>query len=374
MASYIVTDPGRTHAPSPLYLSLAGVIAAALLAVALPAYDARVTVAGETHTVGLGATVADLVDSAVLEPHAGDLVDVTGVPLELGAGNPPVFFVNGRRAHLGTSLRDGDRVSVRQGDDAVEGTEATQAPIPIELVRTGEGPLVSLENPGGIGVRENVIGSISGKTVSTRVLEPAQPMVVRRWAPDSSTPVVALTFDDGPWPNQTDQILDILSEHDVRATFFMVGRLAERHPAIARRVAAGGHLIGNHTESHAILTRHDREAIRREIVEGSQSIHDVTGVTPRWFRPPGGRMNPAVLGETERMGMDLVLWDVDPQDWRRPDAGRLVTSVLSRVRPGSVVLLHDGGGDRSETIAALPPLIEGLKARGYFLVTLDELR
>lgn len=374
MASYIVTDSDHTHGPSRLYLSVAGVVAAAVLAVAIPTYEARVTVAGDAHSVGLGATVADLIDSGALDPRAGDLVDVKGAPLEVGAGNPPVFFVNGRRADPDTRLRDGDRVSLRQGGDIVEGTEVMTTPIPIELVRTGRGPLVSLENPGSVGVREHVIGSISGEAVSTRVLEPAQPMIVRRWTPDSSTPVVALTFDDGPWPVQTERILDILAEHNVKATFFMVGRLVERHPAVARRVAAEGHLIGNHTASHAILTDHDQETIGREIAEGTRAIRDVTGVTPQWFRPPAGRMNPMVLAEAERMGMTLALWDVDPQDWRRPAADRMLPTMLSAIRPGSVVLLHDGGGNRSQTIAALPRLIEELKARGYLFVTLDQLR
>ena len=374
MGSYVVTDPGHARAPSRLYLSVAGVVAAALLAVAIPAYQAHVTVAGETHVVGLGATVADLIAADVLRPRAGDLIDVTGATLEPGAGRPPVFFVNGRKASPGAPLRDGDRVSMRPGGDIVEGTDTTTTPIPIELVKTGEGPLLALENPGGVGVREHVIGSISGKTVSTRVLEPAQPMVVRRWVPDSSTRMVALTFDDGPWPGQTDRVLDILAEYDVRATFFMVGRMVERHPDIARRVAEGGHLIANHTETHATLTRLDRAGIRREIAEGTRSIREVTGVAPRWFRPPGGRMDPTVLDEAERVGMNLVLWDVDPQDWRRPDADRMLTVMLSGIRPGSVVLLHDGGGDRSQTIAVLPRLIRELKARGYLIVTLDQLR
>ncbi|HET6498992.1 MAG TPA: polysaccharide deacetylase family protein [Coriobacteriia bacterium] len=374
MGSYVVTDSGHARAPSRLYLSVAGVVAAAVLAVAIPAYQARVTAAGSTHAVGLSATVADLVAADVLRPRAGDLVDVTGGVLEPAAGNPAVFFVNGRKASLDAVLRDGDRVSVRPGNDVVEGTETTTTPIPIELVKTGKGPLVALESPGSVGVLEYVVGSLSGKTVSTRVLEPAEPMVVRRWVPDSSTRVVALTFDDGPWPGQTDRVLDILAEHDVRATFFVVGRLVERHPGIARRIVEDGHLIGNHTQSHAILTSHDGAGIRREIAEGTRSIREVTGVTPQWFRPPGGRMNPTVLSETERMGMDLVLWDVDPQDWRRPDADRMLTVLLSGIRPGSIVLLHDGGGDRSQTVAVLPRLIEELKARGYLFVTLDQLR
>lgn len=374
MASYVVKQPRAEVAPSRLYLSVAALVAAALVAVAMPSYQARVTVGGASHPVRMGATVSDLAAEGVLRPAPGDLLDVTGEVLEPGAGGPPVYFVNGKAVLPTERLRDGDRVSVRQGGDYVESTVTTETPIPIELQRTGAGPLVSLENPGTVGVRQQVLGEISGKTVSTRVLEPAQPMVVRRWKPDPTTKVVALTFDDGPWPTQTEQVLDILAAHDVRASFFMVGYLAERYPAIARRVVDEGHLVGNHTQNHTVLTRHGADVTRAQIEGGSRTLQRVTGVTPAWFRPPGGGMNTSVLNEARRMKMDLVMWDVDPQDWRRPGVEPMLSNMLSRIRPGSVVLLHDGGGDRSQTVAVLPRLIEELKAQGYLFVTLDRLR
>jgi peptidoglycan/xylan/chitin deacetylase (PgdA/CDA1 family) len=374
MASYVVKQPRTEVAPSRLYLSAAAIVAAALVAVAMPSYQARVTVAGASHPVAMGATVSDLVAESVLVPRPGDLLDVTGEVLESGSGGPPVFFVNGKAVLPTERLRDGDRVSVREGGDYIEGTTITETPIPIELEKVGTGPLVSLESPGVVGVRENVVGEISGKVVSTRVAEPAQPMIVRRWVPDPSTKVVALTFDDGPWPAQTEQVLDILAEHDVKASFFMVGYLAERYPAIARRVATEGHLVGNHTQNHTVLTRQSAEATRNQIASGSGTLQRVTGVVPAWFRPPGGGMNTRVLSEAQRMKMDLVMWDVDPQDWRRPGVEPMLTNLLSSIGPGSVVLLHDGGGDRSQTVAVLPRLIEELKAQGYLFVTLDQLR
>ncbi|MBE0417897.1 MAG: polysaccharide deacetylase family protein [Coriobacteriia bacterium] len=374
MGSYVVTPPRSEAAPSRLYLSVAALVAAAFVAVAIPSFQARVTVSGISHPIPMGATVADLVAGDVLDPHPGDLLDVTGDVLETGSGGPPVYFVNGKTALPSERLRDGDRVSVRNGGDRVETTEVTQTPIPIELEKVGDGPLVSLESPGMVGVREDTVGAISGKIVFSKVVEPAQPMVVRRWVPDPSSKVVALTFDDGPWPGQTEQVLDILAEADVKANFFLVGYLAERYPAVARRVTEEGHLIGNHTQNHTVLTRQSGEITRRQITDGSLTIRDVTGVLPRWFRPPGGGMNTRVLQEAQRMKMDLVLWDVDPQDWRRPGVESMLEYLLSSIGPGSVVLLHDGGGDRSQTIEVLPLLIEELKAQGYLFVTLDQLR
>jgi peptidoglycan-N-acetylglucosamine deacetylase len=374
MGSYVVTPPRSEVAPSRLYMSVAAVVAAALVAVAMPSYQAEVSVAGTAHPVAMGVVVADLVEEGVLDPVPGDLLDVTGEVLEDGSGGPPVYFVNGRAVLASERLRDGDRVSVRRGGDRIETTELVEIPIPIELERVGQGPLVSLESPGTVGVRQDTVGTISGKLVSSRVLEPAQPMVVRRWVPDPSSKVVALTFDDGPWPSQTEQVLDILAEADVKASFFMVGYLAERYPEMARRVAEEGHLIGNHTQSHTILTRQSGEVIRDQIVSGSSTLQKVTGVTPAWFRPPGGGMNAKVLQEAHRMEMDLVMWDVDPQDWRRPGVEPMLQNMRANIGPGSVVLLHDGGGDRTQTIEALPVIIEELKAEGYIFVTLDQLR
>lgn len=374
MASYVVTETRADAAPSRLYLSVAALVAAALIAVAMPSFQTRVAVAGASHRVPSGSTVSDLLAAGALEPHDGDLLDVTGEVLEVGSGEPPVYFVNGKIAPASTRLRDGDRVSARRGGDRVEATEATRTPLPIELENVGKGPLVSLESPGSVGVRETVIGKISGKTLSTRVATPAEPMVVRRWVPDSSTKVVALTFDDGPWPSQTEQVLDVLAEHDVKATFFMVGTMVDRYPAIAQRVAAEGHVIGNHTQNHTILTRQSHDVTREQITDGSLTIRHRTGVLPSWFRPPGGGMNMSVVSEAKRMKMDLAMWDVDPQDWRRPGVDPLLNNMLSHIKPGSVVLMHDGGGDRSQTIAALPRLIEALKAQGYLFVTLDQLQ
>ena len=220
---------------------------------------------------------------------------------------------------------------------------------------------------------EEVVGEISTKKVGSRVMTPMQPMVVKRYIPDPGSKVVALTFDDGPWPGTTEQVLDILAEHDIKATFFVVGNLVERYPDLVRRTVDEGHTIANHTYSHKILTRHNGETIRDEIVRGSKAIQDVTGITPRWFRPPGGAMNDKVVSEAARVNMELVMWDADPMDWRRYGAQPMLNLLLKAIGPGSVVLLHDGGGDRAQTVELLPQLIQELKDRDYTFVTLDEL-
>ncbi len=374
MKSYVVAPPRIEPRPSRLHLSVFAVVAAALVAIVMPSFHDTVTIAGEEHSVPLGTTVSDLVDEGVLSSEPGNLLDVEGSVLIWGGGKDPIYFVNGRLSPVNRILADGDRVSVRRGSNKVEATELVRESIPIPLERRGDGPLISLENPGVVGVRGTVVGAVSDKTVTSRVIEPPQPMVVRRWVPDPGSRVVALTFDDGPWPGQTDRILDILAEHDVRAGFFMIGYLAERYPELAMRVAEEGHVIGNHTQSHKILSRESRESVREQIVEGNRALKATTGVTPEWFRPPGGALSPKVLEEAQRENLKLVMWNVDPRDWRRPGVQPMLEDLLSHIRPGSVVLLHDGGGDRRQTVQMLPLLIEELKERDYTFVTLDELK
>ena len=170
-------------------------------------------------------------------------------------------------------------------------------------------------------------------------------------------PRVALTFDDGPWPDSTQQVLAILGRMGVRATFFDVGYLARDHPDLVRRELDAGMVVGNHSWDHPITPPfrdlpHPR--ITSEIRRTNTEL-DSIGVKPQLFRPPGGSYSPWVLKEAARQGVRVVLWSVDPRDWKPgTKARRIVHSVLSHVRPGSIILLHDGGGDRSATVTALP--------------------
>lgn len=366
----------RTHEhtrPSRLHLAFALVVAAAVLAVAAPAFSVTVSAGGAEYRVPMGTTVGDLIVEGLVTPASGDLRDVNGGVIEHGGGRSPVVFHNGRRADESARLREGDRISTRRGSDVTEPLEVLHSPIPVVVERTGKGPLVSLESPGAVGVRETVVGALSRAEVSSRVAVPMEPMLIKRYVPKPGSKVVALTFDDGPWPGHTGAILDILRDHEVKATFFMVGNLAERHPELARRVMNEGHVIANHTYSHKILTRYPLETVSREMREGSRALKSVTGLDPVWFRPPGGAINAEIMEEAERLGLRLVMWDVDPQDWRKPGVDAMRNELLARIGPGSVVLLHDGGGDRAQTVELLPRLIEELKARGYVFLTIDEL-
>jgi peptidoglycan/xylan/chitin deacetylase (PgdA/CDA1 family) len=174
-----------------------------------------------------------------------------------------------------------------------------------------------------------------------------------------------LTFDDGPSRTWTPRILDLLRRYDARATFFVVGSAVAAEPSLTRRIAREGHTIGNHTYNHADLTRLSAAGFRAEVSLAQAAIERVAGTTTRLLRPPYGAVNASTRTLAAQAGYKLVLWDVDPQDWRRPGSGSIAARILRDTRPGSLILLHDGGGDRSQTLAALEQVLATLSARGY---------
>lgn len=190
--------------------------------------------------------------------------------------------------------------------------------------------------------------------------------------------VVALTFDDGPNEPWTSRLLDVLGDRDVPATFFQVGRCAERHPEVTRRVLAEGHLLGNHSLSHSFPRYLSQPRQDEEIRRGQEVLHDVAGVVPLLYRPPWLCHWPWVLGGVARSGSSVVSGSfVHPLEVLQPDARVLTEGALRRTAPGSMLILHDGrearGGNRAQTVAAVGPLIDRLRTRGYRFTTVDRL-
>jgi peptidoglycan/xylan/chitin deacetylase (PgdA/CDA1 family) len=180
---------------------------------------------------------------------------------------------------------------------------------------------------------------------------------------------VALTFDDGPsaW---TGPVLDVLDRYDVPATFFVVGRYVADRSAVVARAAASGHSVQNHSWSHPFLAGLSNEAIATELDRASGAVEAATGRHPRCYRPPYGSTSSRVRSVAASVGLDEVMWNVDPSDYLSPAPATIVARVLAQAdgRP-LVVGLHDGGGTRANTVAALPAIIDGLRARGYEFVT-----
>jgi peptidoglycan/xylan/chitin deacetylase (PgdA/CDA1 family) len=179
--------------------------------------------------------------------------------------------------------------------------------------------------------------------------------------------VVALTFDDGP-SQYTAQVLSVLQQYHVPATFFEVGQEVAANPQITRSVSAAGYAVGDHTWNHADLTTIPVSQFPYQIDQTQNVIASVTGQAPSCVRPPYDAFNPTVLDQVARRGLTTMSYSIDSGDWRRPGVQAIVNNVVGAAFPGAVAGLHDGGGDRSQTIAALPGIITGLEARGYSFV------
>ena len=183
----------------------------------------------------------------------------------------------------------------------------------------------------------------------------------------------ALSFDDGPDPRQTPALLEILARHRLRATFFLLGREAARHPALVREIAAAGHELGNHSFSHARLPLLSTARMQAEIDRATEAIGAACGEAPRLFRPPYGLRDRRLLRATRERGLTLLLWSVMPWDWLAPPAVWIERWLRLRVRPGAIVTLHDGGGDRRPTLEALDRVLPQLAARGRQATCCGEL-
>ncbi|KPL60284.1 polysaccharide deacetylase family protein [Rossellomorea vietnamensis] len=182
---------------------------------------------------------------------------------------------------------------------------------------------------------------------------------------------VALTFDDGPDPHVTPRILNVLKEHDVQATFFMLGSQAENYPAVAKSVAEAGHEIGNHTDHHKDLTKIGREQMVQEVMVSRQKIISATKEVPVILRPPYGAINSDVETIANDNGTSLVLWSVDSLDWENKNAAAINRVVQKEIAPGAIILLHDV---HSTTADALPTLLTTLEKEGYRFLTVSQLQ
>jgi peptidoglycan/xylan/chitin deacetylase (PgdA/CDA1 family) len=187
---------------------------------------------------------------------------------------------------------------------------------------------------------------------------------------------VALTFDDGPDPEWTPRVLDVLEREGVRGAFFLIGRRAARAPAVARRIAEAGHDLGNHTWSHRSLWRSGPAQTAREIADGHAAIAQAAGVAPRYFRPPWGKTNLAMFPAACALATPCVFWTVQPESRRPVAPAEQARRAIARARPGAIYDLHDadgvpGAGRR--LVEYLPELIAALRREGYSLVPLREL-
>ena len=192
------------------------------------------------------------------------------------------------------------------------------------------------------------------------------------------TKQIALTYDDGPNDPHTFRLLEVLAKHNVQATFFLIGRYVRERGDIARDTAKAGHIIGNHTFTHPLLTLKSAAEVRKELTNCGSALDEAVGVHSNLFRPPFGGRRPAVLSIAREFGLQPIMWNVTGYDWNAPPAAEIEQKCAKQIRGGDVILLHDGGhrqmgADRSQTVIATDHMITRYKSEGYEFVTIEQM-
>lgn len=266
--------------------------------------------------------------------------------------------LDGHPALVTTPVAAGDTVTVVAGAATVEGTDTVLLSVPVP----GGAALYA----GGVPGRDRVVrGTLSHEVVRRTVLTAPKLGHLRRPG------AVALTFDDGPDPSWTPQVLRLLAAAHVHATFCLIGRNALRYPQLVRDIVAAGHTLCDHTFDHDERLRFaSPQQIHADIAHGYAAIEAAAGgkVSIPFFRAPGGGWSAPIVAEATAEHMRPLRWTVDPKDWSRPSTASILQTVYQQVRPGGVILMHDGGGDRSQSVAALSELLRTLPAMGYSFV------
>lgn len=311
-------------------------------------------------------TAGDCARRVGADPTRGDLLDVRGNVITKGGGSSPHYILNGVPVAADRRVARGDTLTVERGGDIIE-----PVVLKAELITPERGPGAlghphRMRDTGLGGIRYAHRGAVSGQ-VTGLCLASVVPAAER-------PPSVALTFDDGPNPTYTPQILSILEQHDARATFFMLGCWAVKHKDLVSRVVEAGHEVGNHSWSHPDCTKLSSSAVTSQLQRWASVVEPLTGKHARYFRPPYGASNGAVRATAGGLGYKIAMWTADTNDWRRPGADAIYNRAYKGARDGAIILMHDGGGQRGQTVAAVKRLVPALQKKGYRLVTLSQLQ
>ncbi|MBN1320075.1 MAG: polysaccharide deacetylase family protein [Thermoleophilia bacterium] len=327
-----------------------------------------VQVNGVARAVPAETKVAGLAGLAGMLARPGSTLNLTGDVVSLGAGAAAERTLGGKPLDPDRVLPDGARIVVRHGDHVLESIKRVTTEIPYETSVKGEGVIVSLVQAGTPGEREVFKGVISGKQAAVFTTEAPQNAVLQRTSTASSgQKLAALTFDDGPG-KFTQGVLDALAAKHVPGTFFVLGSSAAGNKAMIDKIKAAGHEVENHSWDHPVLTKLTPEQIRRQISRTSAVIGG-----SRYLRPPYGTYDAKVTAEAAALGIKLVLWTVDTRDWETPEVGAILANVKAQTKPGAIILMHDGGNNRSATVASVPVVIDWLFQQGYSLTTVAGL-
>lgn len=343
----------------------------------------EVTLNGDQVTIsGAERSVGGLLDNNVVSVTPGNYVAVDGSTIRQGEGTRCTAKVNGNDTDdMGMHLNGGDKIEISNGTDITEPyTDSEPQTLPHKTELKGVGAVHLYSNNAQDGEQVTRTGKESGITATVTTKEPVDNIVQYYNVNSNGDKVIALTFDDGPWDKQTDEILDILEQNDAKATFFTVGQCISGHEKELQRAASMGCEIGTHTWDHAegsgegvSLIKMSTDERKQEVQKGLEAIKNATDQEASTiFRCPGGNFDTSVATDLEGIVTAEIGWNVDTTDWKKPGADVIAQRIQS-AGPGNIILMHDGGGDRSQTIEGLRQALPKLKEQGYSFITVQEL-
>ncbi len=364
---------------------------------------------GTERSIPVGAPAQKIIEMGYANPQYGNLVSISDAThpatvLKQGGGKSYTLVVNGQETDVDTyRAAEGDTIEFKDGDDVVEDSvkNETRTPCGVQF-RSADGTYMDPNEATSRGIYLATIGcvaqwgkeavstvetgSVSGTVIDHGVTQEAQDLVIAacHLNPTGDKPMIALTFDDGPSETYTGQYLDILAQYGAKATFFNLGQNAEEYPEICKRCVDEGHQVSSHTYSHQNLPKLSVDQLQSEIKTAYDAIEKASGERPSSLRPPYGEFYCKQFLETLGDMTYTAYWSVDSEDWTSGIAGQgqagadaIVANCTKGLNGtnynGAVILMHDGGGDRSADVLALPALLQTFISAGYEFVTLDDL-
>lgn len=339
----------------------------------------RLNLNGTWTDVRAGSSLGEIVEAAGLSYVPGNLVSVGGNVLEEGSGTPFSATVDGHE--LGKDEMEAFRAAGNERVDLGDGTDVVEPSH--EEKRVMEPRLVPYESLGAVtfvsqygktGHQMFTVGEVSGETVPGEVLEPAQDVVLQSVnpRPDDGRKVIAITFDDGP-SAYTQRYLDILSQHNARATFFCLGSQIPGNESLVQAIVEQGSQVASHTQNHQQLTTVDADTLKSEVSTAFDAISNAGGGKTTVIRPPYGSFDVNSWLASGGTLASSVIWHLDSLDWKLPGVDAIVENSTLGAWSGAIILMHDGGGNRDQDLEALPKILQKLTDEGYEFVTLSEL-
>ena len=334
----------------------------------------NVTVNGVTAKVDRNATIADVIDAGYAEPVPGNLLAIDGSVALEGGGDAFAATVDGTATNDPTYVLKKDAVvQIDDGADVTEEYVESEEVVPHGTVETDTSAgadwagSLHVYQKGEDGTKVTRTGAVSGITLTEQTKDPVDSGYRIYNANVGEDKVVALTFDDGPWPETTAQILDVLEANGAKATFFTIGEQISYNTDLVQREHDEGHAVASHNWSHGDVSKMSGSAIRGMKAKVDKALYPVIGITARYDRVPYG-LYPDMIDA--KAGWPLIQWSVDPEDWRLRDAGKVTDFVLENVQPGDIILLHDS---LEPSVDAALRIVDALQQQGYTFLTVREL-